>query len=102
MHSTSLTSIGNLFSLTPKGDLPISLPASSVDALDARVDELLGSPKGSAALREWMRHAGYANWATGILMFGRFVIQCLYEQIAGKTLLRAGISINSAVRRDLR
>ena len=102
LHGTSLTIIGNLFSLTPEGDLTISLPASSVDAFDAQVEEFLGSRKGSAALREWMRVAGYANWAIGILPFGRFAIQCLYEKIAGKTLLRAGISINTAVRRDLR
>ena len=86
-----LTNIGNLFSLTAEGDLTISLRASSVNAFDARVDEFLGSPKGSAALCEWMRVAGYAKWAIGILTFGRFVIQCLYKKIAAKTLLRAGI-----------
>ncbi|KAF8557530.1 hypothetical protein OG21DRAFT_1406960, partial [Imleria badia] len=52
-------------------------------------------------LREFLRIAGWCNWAFNVLFLLPPGLSALYEKVADKSNLFAGVSVNTSIARDL-
>ncbi|KAK4703050.1 hypothetical protein P7C70_g3170, partial [Phenoliferia sp. Uapishka_3] len=102
----SLIIIRNVFSLVTANDgsisdMTISLAPESVELYATDVRNFLYRADGRPKLKEWLAIQGYSSWAVGVMHWGRFALECLYEKTAGKAFQWLPLSMNDVVRQDL-
>ncbi|KAK4699033.1 hypothetical protein P7C70_g7234, partial [Phenoliferia sp. Uapishka_3] len=98
--------IGNVFTLITGDDgaitdMTISLAKESVELYASDVKKFLNRKDGRPKLKEWLAVQGYSSWAVGVLHWGRFALECLYEKTSGKTMQMLPLSMNNTVKQDL-
>ena len=79
----------------------LTLSDESISEIISIVRAFLATPGRRPPLREWLRVGGHLNWVFNVLPLGRPALGALYRKVAGKTLMHAGIVLNSDVVRDL-
>ena len=79
----------------------LTLTDESITEVVAIVRAFLATPGRRPPLREWLRVGGHLNWVFNVLPLGRPALSELYRKTAGKTMMHAGIALNSDVIRNL-
>lgn len=79
----------------------LTLTDEAISDIIATVRAFLATPGRRPTLREWLRVGGHLNWVFNVLPLGRPALGEFYQKVAGKTLMNAGVALNSDVVRNL-
>jgi hypothetical protein len=75
----------------------ITLTDDTISDVITTVKTFLATPGRRPSLREWLRVGGHLNWVFNVLPLGRPALGEFYRKVSGKTLMNAGIALNSEV-----
>ena len=79
----------------------LTLTDDAISDILSTVQVFLAMPGRRPSLREWLRVGGHLNWVFNVLPLGHPALGEFYHKVAGKSVMNAGISLNSDIVRNL-